>query len=144
MDSDLNWNTQVTHICKKIFSQLHSLFHMKEFLPLTLKKNLIQTLVMPHFDYCDSLLTNIISLLAERLQRFHNVWMRLICNTRKFDQRTPSFQLLSWVRLKERRTIHSLSLLFRIVHTSTPNYMLSRFQFLITLRNRHQALISTL
>ena len=97
---------------------------------------------MPHFDYCDSLLTNVSSLLAERLQRVHNVCIRFICNTRKFDRITPSLQLLSWVRLKERRTIHSLSLLFRIMHTSTPNYLLSRFQFLTTLRNRHQALLS--
>ncbi|KAJ4446819.1 hypothetical protein ANN_13517, partial [Periplaneta americana] len=50
--------------------------------------------------------------------------------------------LLLWVRLKERRTIHSLSLLFRIMHTATPNYLLSRFQFLTTLRNRYQALLS--
>ncbi|KAJ4434212.1 hypothetical protein ANN_22760 [Periplaneta americana] len=29
-----------------------------------------------------------------------------------------------------------------IMHTSTPNYLLPRFQFLTTLRNRHQALLS--
>ncbi|KAJ4428745.1 hypothetical protein ANN_25738 [Periplaneta americana] len=30
----------------------------------------------------------------------------------------------------------------RIMHPPTPNYLLSRFQFLTTLRNRHQALLS--
>ncbi|KAJ4427870.1 hypothetical protein ANN_23875 [Periplaneta americana] len=56
--------------------------------------------------------------------------------------RTEPIRVTFMVRLKERRTIHSLSLLFRIMHTSTPNYLLSRFQFLTTLRNRHQALLS--
>ena len=142
MDKSLNWNIQVAETCKKVFSLIHSFRRLKNFLPFSMKKMLVQTLVMPHFDYCDILLTDLSVTSAQRLQRVHNVCIRFICNTRKFDHITPSLQLLSWVRLKERRTIHSLSLLFRIMHTSTPNYLLSRFQFLTTLRNRHQALLS--
>ena len=69
MDKHLNWNTQVTQICKKVFSLLHSLKHMRNSLPLSLKKTLIHTLVMPHFDYCDELLTNMTFHQTERLQR---------------------------------------------------------------------------
>ncbi|KAJ4449437.1 hypothetical protein ANN_00836 [Periplaneta americana] len=58
-----------------------------------------------------------------------------------FVRLSNRIKLLLWVRLKERRTIYSLFLLFRIMHTSTLNYLLSRFQFLTTLRNRHQALL---
>ena len=85
---------------------------------------------MPHFDYCDVLLSDLSSELSVKLQRAQNMCVRYVCNIRRYDHISPSFASLSWLRLKERRTLHSLSLLFRILHTSTPNYLSSRFSYL--------------
>ena len=52
---NINWNTQITQICKKIFSLIQILNKFKNVLPFFLRKLLVQTLVMPHFDYCDSI-----------------------------------------------------------------------------------------
>ncbi|KAJ4441497.1 hypothetical protein ANN_11353 [Periplaneta americana] len=52
------------------------------------------TLVLPHFDYCDILLTNLNSNLAQTLQRVHNACIRFICNIRKYDHITPSLETL--------------------------------------------------
>lgn len=142
LDSNLNFQSQVTYICKKTFSIIHSLKHLTNVLPLSLKKNLIQTLVMPHFDYCDSLFTNLNTDLAHRLQRVHNICVRFVCNIRKFDHVTPSLELLSWSPLKERRFFNSLLLLFKIIHTSTPSYLASRFVYLSLPRTRNMYLLS--
>ncbi|KAJ4449009.1 hypothetical protein ANN_00403 [Periplaneta americana] len=55
--------------------------------------------------------------------------------------------MLSWVRLKERRTIHSLTLLFNILQNSKPRYIASRFQHLssyheIDTRSQHHIIVS--
>ena len=50
-----------------------------------------------------------------------------ICNIRRSDHVTPSLEKLSWLRLRERRTFHSLSLLFNMLNTSTPSYLSNRF-----------------
>ena len=42
---------------------------------------------------------------------------------------------LSWLRLRERRTFHSLSLLFKILVTSTPSYLSNRFNRLSHFHN---------
>ena len=135
LDSHFDWKDQVNHICKKVFSILHSLNRFKHFLPLKLKHTLIQTLVMPHFDYCDMLFTDLKTDLNNRLQRAHNACIRYICNIRRYDHVSPSFRALSWLRLSDRRTIHSLSLLFQILHTSVPSYLKSRFQHLSSYHN---------
>ena len=57
IDETLNWKPQVAHVCKTVFSVLHSLNLLKKFLPFQLKRTLVQALLMPHFDYCDILLT---------------------------------------------------------------------------------------
>ena len=142
MNNILKWNTQVIQTSKKVFSLLHSLKRPEKFSPIHFAKNLIHTFLILHLDYCDSLLTNLSSNLAKRLQRVHNVYVRFICNTRKFDHVTLFLRFLSWVRLKERRMTHSLSFLFKILHASSPNYLTSHFQFLITTRNQQQALLS--
>ncbi|KAJ4439989.1 hypothetical protein ANN_08120 [Periplaneta americana] len=69
--------------------------------------------------------------LSVKLQRVQNMCVRYVCNIRRrYDHISSSFASLSWLRLKERRTLHSLSLLFRILHTSTPNYLSSLFSYL--------------
>ncbi|KAJ4427875.1 hypothetical protein ANN_23881 [Periplaneta americana] len=72
---------------------------------------------------------------AQKLQRVHNACVRFICNVRYYDHISPSFEKLSWLRLHERRNLHSLSLLYRIMHTSSPYYLFARFQTLSRYHN---------
>ena len=65
--------------------------------------------------------------LTQRFQRVHNVCVRFICNIRRSDHVTPSLKQLSWLRLRDRKTFHSLSLLYNVLHTSTPKYLSNRF-----------------
>lgn len=135
IDEYLNWATQTKHVCKKVFSILHSLRRMKNFLPFKLKQILVETLIMPQFDYCDVLLSDLSHDLTQKLQRVHNACVRFICNIRLYDHISPSFNELSWLRLADRRSLHCLSLLYQILHTSTPEYLASRFHNLSTYHN---------
>ncbi|KAJ4444062.1 hypothetical protein ANN_05851 [Periplaneta americana] len=90
---------------------------------------------MPHFDYCDFLLTDLNVNQSQRLQRVHNSCVRFVCDVRRADLITPSFQTLNWLRLNERRHFHSLVLLFQVLHTSTPTYLASRFSYLSSYHN---------
>ncbi|KAJ4438719.1 hypothetical protein ANN_14666 [Periplaneta americana] len=58
---------------------------IEEFSTLFHEKMLVQTLVMPHFDYCDILLTDLSVTSAQRLQRVHNMCVRFVCNIRRAD-----------------------------------------------------------
>ncbi|KAJ4446454.1 hypothetical protein ANN_13150 [Periplaneta americana] len=58
---------------------------LKNFLPFSMTKMLLQTLVMPHFDYCDILLTDLSVTSAQKLQRVHNMCVRFVCNIRRTD-----------------------------------------------------------
>ena len=65
----------------------------------------------------------------------HNACIRYTCNIRRYDRVSPSLRVLSWLRLNDRRTVHSLSLLFQILHTSVPSYLKTRFQHLSSYHN---------
>ena len=67
LDSNLNWQTQVKHVCRKTFSILYSLRRLKKFLPIPLKQTLVQNLVLPHFVYCDVVHSDLNVNLSQRL-----------------------------------------------------------------------------
>ena len=59
MTASLNWQPRIASITNKIYSTLSSLkFHRKS-LSQTFSKNLIQTLALPHFDYCSIVFMNL-------------------------------------------------------------------------------------
>ncbi|KAJ4444983.1 hypothetical protein ANN_06782 [Periplaneta americana] len=135
-DSSLSWNAQVKYVCKKTFSILHSLKRLKNLFPSKLKQILIQTLVMPYFDYCDVLYSDLSVELSLRLQRVHNACVRFIFNSRRYDHVSEYFLQLSWLRLRERRSVDSLCLLYQILNNSTPIYLVPRFTLLASHHNR--------
>ena len=102
---------------------------------LSLSLSLV-ALVIPHFDYCDVVYNDASPDLIKKLQRAHNACVRYICNLKFADHVSPSFSYISWPRLKDRRTLHSLCLLHRILHSSSPAYLFSRFNYLSTHHSR--------
>ena len=47
----LDWKAHVKHILKKVHSSLGSLHFYRKSLSFSLKKQLVLSLVLPHFDY---------------------------------------------------------------------------------------------
>ena len=78
MPPSLNWQSQITSITNKVYTKLSSLkFHRKS-LNLPLKKQLIQTLALPHFHYASKTFMNFDKTRALSLQTVHNACIRFI------------------------------------------------------------------
>ena len=114
MDKNLNWTKQVTETCKKIYSILHALKRLKNFLPFKLKKLVIQTLIIPYFDYCDVLLTDLNASLTQKLQRVHNVCVRYVCDIKRADHVTSSFKKITLGPIMQEE-------MGTLINTSTPS-----------------------
>ena len=130
MTEDLSWNDHVKHICQKTYASLHSLNRLKNFLPTKLKTMLIKSLIMPHFDYCDVVYNDLTEDLSIRLQRAQNSCVRFILGIKKSDHITPAFANLEWLRLKDRRNLHSVCFVHRLLSFPVPSYLAKNFKFL--------------
>ena len=115
---------------------LHSLSRLKNFLPISLKKMLVQALEMPHVDYCIVVLANLDDVHTYRLQRIQNASVRFIFNLKNYDHLTSFFNRLQWLKVSQRQEWHSLALLFKILRTRQPSYLFQRFKFLSDHHNR--------
>ena len=70
--SKLLWEPHFIFIEKKINCVLHTLRFLRENTTKAMHTKLVQSLVMPHLDYCCTILLDAITKLKARLQRFCN------------------------------------------------------------------------
>ena len=75
IEDKLSWNIHINHVVKKISSSIGGLRCVKLFVPLKTIHKIYNTLIQPHFDYCDIVWPNINKGLADRIQKLQSlIW----------------------------------------------------------------------
>ncbi len=77
INNNLNWDSHVNKVTKLVYSRIGSLRIVGKFLPVSIKKIAIESLVFSHFDYCDVVYNDLNLELVKRLQRTQNACIRL-------------------------------------------------------------------
>ena len=136
INNKLTWDDHINSISRKIFFTFHSLNRIKKFLPQKTRKLLVETLIYPHLDYCDSVYNDLNVKLANKLQIMQNTCVRYIFDLRKYDRITNVYCSNKILKLNYRRQIHSLVTLFQIVKRNGVPYLSRNFNFLSSRRLR--------
>lgn len=127
-DSLLSWDIHIRFISKTIMSKLYVLNRHRNFIPRELKPKLVQSLLFPHFYYCDVVYLDASKLLLSKLNKLQNACVRYACNLRKYDHVSPFYNLLKWQRLDILRDLHTVCLVFKSIHCPAfPQYMKNLF-----------------
>jgi hypothetical protein len=83
-----------------------------------LKKQLCESLVLSHFNYCDYVYGPCLDISDKlRVQRIQNACCRYICGVRKFEHITPHLRGLQWLNMYERRKLHLCIIAHKILST---------------------------
>ena len=136
VNNSLTWDHHINNIHRKIFFTLHSLKRIKRLLPVSIRKLLVETLIYPHFTYCDVVYNDLSTKLANKLQVAQNTCIRYIFDLKKFDHVSHIYSSNNILRLNNQRALHSLVLLFKILKYEAVPYLSNHFQFLSSTRLR--------
>ena len=88
-DSNLSWNRQVLWISRKVYFKLRQISHSKAMLSFGLRKQLVESLIIPIFDYCTLVMTNLTASQVAKLQKTLNSCVRFIFKLRRDVHITP-------------------------------------------------------
>ena len=135
INNNLTWLEHVVKICNKVYSSIHSLRCLGSFLTPSIKIQLVNSLIMPHFDYADIVYQDLSQDLASKLQRAQNASVRFMFNLRNYDHIFDAYNKISWIKLEPRRRLHVLTSAFNILRTQTPEYLFSEFVSLESIHN---------
>lgn len=136
MDCSLSWKYYVSQICQKVQYSLHHLYKFRFNTPQNTRVRLVQSLILPLFDYCDFLLTSADAECIFRLQVAQNNAIRYCLNINRRAHITPHYRNLTILKIKERIELHALTLTHKILHNYTPPYLKPLFTLMRDIRQR--------
>lgn len=126
-DNHLKYTSHVNFMLSKAYCALKLLYASRHILGQNLKKTLCETLVLSHFNYCDVVYGFCLdSTDKNRIQKVQNSCIRFIYNLRKYDHISHTFKDLVWLNMENRRRLHFLVFVKRIVDSSIPSYLFNR------------------
>ncbi len=129
-DSHFNWESHINKLVSHSYLKLKSIYRFKHLLSPQLKLNLCDSLVLSSFNYCDILFSNIGKAHQAKIQQVQNSCLRFAFNVRKYDHITPYLQSSKWLNMKDRRVMHSLCMIYKILNNLTPQYLLDPINML--------------
>ena len=121
LDNHLKMDIQVRHILKKCYTNLRRIRAIRPYLTLNATNALVQTLVMSHLDYCNSLLVGISVDLLNKLQVVQSA--RVVCRLRKCDHLSHVRKKLHWLRISERIHYKVAVITFSVLNGHGFNYL---------------------
>jgi Reverse transcriptase (RNA-dependent DNA polymerase) len=131
MDCHLTWSSHINELSRRLNFSVHSLKRLQYFLPYKTKILLAHALLLPILDYADVCYTNISEELMNKLERLQNLAIRFIFGLRKYDRISEYRSQLKWLSIRDRRNVHILTTLYKILKDpNSPAYLRSRFHLL--------------
>ena len=127
LDSTLSWEPQVNQITMKVNRALFGLRLIKPCTTQTLRKRLVESLIVPHLDYCSVVYLNASMSLRARLQRLSNAGVRYIFGVSRDTRITPYRSQLGWLRTDSRRSYFALLVMYKVVRMREPKILTSLF-----------------
>lgn len=126
--NNLSWDCHIAQVGKKMYGSMHSLKLMKNFLPQSTRLTLVNALLFPILDYADVCYPDATEEQLNKLERLQNLCIRFVYGLRKYDHVSDFRDQLKWLKIRERRDVHTLCLLFNILNNPlSPNYLKERF-----------------
>jgi hypothetical protein len=123
IDQHLKFGIQLENTIAKLNRAMGILKRTAQYIPVESRKLLYNTLVLPHFDYGSTIWGGTTNTQLDRLQRIQNRAMRIIL---RCNRRTRVFDMLSslrWMNVRQRIHFNLCTLMWKIVHGRTPNYL---------------------
>lgn len=127
ISSDLSWNRHISQISSNVHHALYRLKFRGSSLPSSVKLLLVNSLVIPYFDYACLVFNDASEYLDTKLQRLQNVALRFVFGLRRDSSLSVFRQEAGWLTTRVRRRYFLGSLTYQILNTSSPLYLHERF-----------------
>ena len=127
IDQNLSWECHIQSICKKIASALGAIKRIRHLIPFNVLINFFNSLIQPHFEYCNVVWSNCGIGLSYKLQRLQNRAARILMSANSDCNVDDLFLALGWRKLKHQRQVSTAIMMYKTVHGMTPDYLTSKF-----------------
>jgi hypothetical protein len=128
LDSKLNMLSHIRNVCKVTSFNLYNIRKIRPHLTISSTKQLIQSLVITHLDYANSLYYGLPASTLHRLQRIQNIAAKIILKLKRTDSTTNALLTLHWLPVPYRIEYKIILTVFKALHKMSPQYIIDLIQ----------------
>jgi len=114
---------QISSLSKSCYSDIRELRCIHPYLDSKTANTIAASIVHSKLDYCNSLCYNLQKSQINRLQQIQNCLARTVVKAPKSSLITPILRSLHWIKINERIEYKLLSLTYKVLTTSKPDYL---------------------
>lgn len=134
-DETLSWDKHINKCIGKAYGKFKQAFRFKHFLSTKAKLNISEMYILSQFNYCDALFLNASNILKNKIQKVQNNCLRFALDLRKYEHITIHRKKLDLLNMDNRRSLHSLTLMHKIVKQIAPVYLCRRIKRHVDIHN---------
>ena len=139
-DEHLTFSDQISSLSKSCYSHIRQLRCIRPYLDFKTASTIAASIVHSKLDYCNSLYYNLPKSQINPLQLIQNCLARTVVKAPKSSLVTPILRSLHWLKINER--IELLSLTYKVLTTSQPDYLHNLISVQSTGRTRSSSLVT--
>ena len=130
VDAELNWNTQVESVCKKVSKMVSFMGRLRHIINEQSMNLIYKSFILPQFDYADIVWDSGKRNHVNMIQKLQNRAGRLILKINPYSHTSTHqvHQTLQWDYIVSRRKQHLLQLVYKALHDMTPSYLTDKFE----------------
>lgn len=123
VDNELKFDKHIDYLCKKISKKIGFLSRVGRCLSMETRKIIYNTIVLPHFTYCCTLLFMANKTDVQRLQKLQNRGMRTILKCDFLTGTKSMLNSLQWMNVEQFIEFNTLILIYKIKNSMVPDYL---------------------
>jgi hypothetical protein len=123
LDQNFCMIPQIISQCKKASFNLYIIRQLRKYLTISSCRTFVQSLVISHLDYSNSLFSGLPDYAISKLQRIQNMAARVIFQVGKYEHITQYLIQLHWLPVKFRIDFKILCMVFKCIHNCAPTYL---------------------
>ena len=123
LNCELKSTVHVNKLASSLYVTLCKISQIRHHVDTKATKMMVQALVLSMLDYCNSLLLGSSDQNLRKLQRIQNITCRVIYTLKKYDQLTPHFINLHWLKIQERIIYKTATLVYKCIYDLAPSYL---------------------
>ena len=128
IDDKLKFSSHINYVCKKIAKKIGVLKRVSWYLSIDSRKLVYNTIVLPHFNYCSTVLYLANQSDMDRLQKLQNRAMRVILRCNIYTRVNDMLKVLGWMNVYNYVEFNVLMFIHKIKLHVVPPYLQENVQ----------------
>lgn len=137
IDENLNFDKHVEVVGKKLSSKINFMKRISRRLTFHTKKTIYNSIVLPHFSYCSTMLINCNKEQLKLFQKLQNLAMRIILNCEFRTHTADMLDALNWLSVNQKINYDIILYVFKIKNEMTPRYLSNKLKYARDMHNRN-------